>query len=436
MRQSGTEIVCNCLCVTDLDVMPLKPEQVAAAIRSGVDQKIADGNNLYLVVRNGRGFWVLQYRDGQKIRSKGLGSAAKVTPARARRAREEFVVGRRRANAAASGKGPAARNGAVLQAQAFDAGQLGNGAAWQVRDAAARSPLLFGDAVQEFIVHRARTKNWKGGVSGGEADSYRRTLINTGLAKIPVASISTADVLAVLTSMRAVTAEKTRTRIACVLDWAKAMGYRESAENVARRRGHMEYLLGAAPKAKHHAALPWPEVPVLMRELQMLDSSEARALQWTILTAARAGETLGATRSEIKSASEFARLAGLPVNLVQGETWVVPAERMKEGKEHHVPLSQAAIGLIPGRKGTLFPGHERQMLDLLNKLRPGYTVHGFRSSFADWGAEHDYPQELREMALAHSVGDSVEQAYRRSTRLNKRREMMSAWSEFVLESCV
>ena len=153
-------------------------------------------------------------------------------------------------------------------------------------------------------------------------------------------------------------------------------------------------------------------------------SPAARALQWTILKAARASETLGATRSEIKSSIEFAQLAKLPISLVQGETWVVPAERMKERKEYYVPLPQATLKLIAGRNGKLFPGHARQMLDLLNQLRPGYTVHGFRSSFADWATEHDYPQELREMALAHSVGDSVEQAYRRSTRLNKRREMM------------
>jgi integrase len=170
-----------------------------------------------------------------------------------------------------------------------------------------------------------------------------------------------------------------------------------------------------------------------MRELERHGTPAARALHWTILTAERA--SLGSTRSEIKSPSEFARLAKLPNHLVHGETWVVPAERMKDGKEHHVPLPKAALTLIAGRRGKLFLGHERQMMDLLNKLRPGFTVHGFRSSFADWAAEHDYPQELREMALAHSVGDSVEQAYRRSTRLNKRREMMSAWSKFALANC-
>jgi integrase len=388
--------------------MSLKANQVAAAIAAGVDRKIPDGNNLYLVVKNGRGFWVVQYRDGPKIRSKGLGSAANLSPAQARRAREDFVVRRRSENKSAADiastyapKGPAS------------------------------APVFFGDAVEEFIIHRARVKNWKGGVSGAEADSYRRTLMRTSIAKVPLASITTANVLAVLTTMPAVTAEKTRTRIACVLDWAKAMGYRESAENVARRRGHMEYLLGTAPKARHHAALPWAEVPLLMRDLQLHDSPASRALRWTILTAARASETLGATRSEIKSPNEFARLARLPAHLAQGETWVIPAERMKEAKEHCVPLSEEALALIAGRKGKLFPGHERQMLDLICELRPGYTVHGFRSSFADWAAEHDYPQELREMALAHSVGDSVERAYRHSTRLTRRREMMIAWSKFV-----
>jgi integrase len=132
-----------------------------------------------------------------------------------------------------------------------------------------------------------------------------------------------------------------------------------------------------------------------MRELERHGTPAARALHWTILTAERA--SLGSTRSEIKSPSEFARLAKLPNHLVHGETWVVPAERMKDGKEHHVPLPKAALTLIAGRRGKLFLGHERQMMDLLNKLRPGFTVHSFRSSFADWAAEHDYPQELRDI---------------------------------------
>ena len=143
-------------------------------------------------------------------------------------------------------------------------------------------------------------------------------------------SIATADVIAALHSMPAVTAEKTRTRIACVLDWAKAIGYRPEGENIARRRGHMEFLLSAVPNAKHHPALPWSEVPMLMCELQTDDSSPARALQWTILTVARTAEALGATRPEIKPPKEYARIAKLPLQLITGDTWVVPAERMKE----------------------------------------------------------------------------------------------------------
>jgi integrase len=390
--------------------LPLKPDEVAAAIRGGVNQKISDGNNLYLVVRNGHGFWVLQYRDGRGIRSKGLGSAAKVTPAQARRAREEFVVGRRKRNGTAPGL-----------------------AVPRLHVLAAPSDLTFGETVEELIVHRARVKSWKGGANGAEAKSYRRTLINTTLDRVPIASVATADVLAALCSMPAVTAEKTRTRIACVLDWAKAIGYRPSGENIARRRGHMEFLLSAVPDAKHHAALAWPEVPELMRELQIDDSSPARALQWTILTAARTAETLGATRLEIKSPKEYAHIAKLPTRLIGGDTWIVPADRMKEGREHHVPLTKEVLELIEHCKGNkLFPGYGGQMMELLGKLRPGYTVHGFRSSFTDWAAENDYPQELREMALAHAVGDSVEQAYRHTTRLSKRREMMSAWTNFVL----
>jgi integrase len=307
----------------------LRPDQVAAAIRSGINQKIPDGNNLYLVVRNGRGFWVLQYRDGAVIRSKGLGSAAKVSPAQARRAREEFVVRRR------NGVQPAPRG---LPRKALNA-------------APAVSELTFGEAVEEFIFHRARVKSWKGGTNGAEANSYRRTLINTTLAKMPLNSLTTADILAALSSMPAVTAEKTRTRIACLLDWAKAIGHRREGENIARRRGHMEFLLSAVPQAKHHTALPWSEVPELMRALQREGSSPARALQWTILTAARTAETLGATRSEIKSPAAYVSIAKLPIQLIGCDTWVVPATRMKEGREHHVPLAKAALALIGDRKG-------------------------------------------------------------------------------------
>jgi integrase len=173
-----------------------------------------------------------------------------------------------------------------------------------------------------------------------------------------------------------------------------------------------------------------------MRELQMHCSSPARAPQWTILTAARAGEALGATRSEIKSASEFARIAKLLSDLVQGETWVVSAERMKEGKEHHVPLSQNAVALISGCKGKLFPGHERQMMTCSTSFGP---VSPFTAFVRTSRIGRPNTITRKNCARWHWLilsANSVEQAYRRSTRLNKRREMMSAWSKFALANCV
>jgi integrase len=376
--------------------MRLKPEDVADAIRSGVNQKIPDGNNLYLVVRNGRGFWVHQYRDGAVIRSTGLGSAAKVTPKQARLKREAFTFGRR------NGPMPPAPLPAPFVAASLSA-------------AVAVTGKTFGEAVRDFIADRAAA--WKGGAEGSEAKAYRRTLLGSGLEALPLAAIDTAAVLATVKSMPAVTAEKTRTRIATILDWAKALGYRHG-ENPARRRGHMEHLLNKVPQAKHHTALPWADVPALMRELKADGSVAAQALLWTILTAARSGETRSAERKQI-----------------QGDTWICPPEIMKEGREHQVPLSKEALALIGNRKGCLFHITRDGMKRLLGKLRPGFTVHGMRSSFTDWAADHDYPSELREMALAHAVGDAVEQAYRHSTRINKRREMMTAWSNFALGEC-
>jgi integrase len=174
----------------------------------------------------------------------------------------------------------------------------------------------------------------------------------------------------------------------------------------------------------HHPAMPADDVPAFMVELYEAGSSAARALAFTILTAARTSETRGATWKEI-----------------EGDTWVIPAARMKEGREHKVPLAPQALALI-GERGKpdayLFPGQSRgtklspttQMV-LLRRTRPGFTVHGFRSTFADWCGDQGYPRELVEMALAHKVGDATEQAYRRGTLVNRRREMMEEWAAFA-----
>jgi integrase len=253
------------------------------------------------------------------------------------------------------------------------------------------------------------------------------------IGELSVAEIDTALVTRVLEPIWASTTEtatRVRGRIESVLDWAKARHFRDG-ENPARWRGHLDKLL-AKPSAlkkangsRNHPALPYAELPAFMRELRERDSISARALEFTILTAARTGEVLGAKRPEIDFADR---------------TWTVPSERMKGGKEHRVPLSERALEILqdlPHEHGNpfLFPGgkaaaplSQMAMLQLLRGLRPGLSVHGFRSTFRDWCAERtSYPSEVAEMALAHTVSDKVEAAYRRGDLKDKRRRLMAEW---------
>jgi integrase len=216
-----------------------------------------------------------------------------------------------------------------------------------------------------------------------------------------------------------------------VLDWAAARGYR-TGENPARWRGHLENLLPKKSKVRrveHHAALPYPELPRFIAELKQQDGIGARALEFAILTVARTGEVIGAKWSEI----DFdARL------------WTIPGPRMKAGKEHRVPLSDAAIAILEQRAARresefIFPGERAgrplsnmSLLMLLRRMGRGdLTTHGFRSTFSDWCAEQtNFPAEVREMALAHAVGDKVEAAYRRGDLLKKRYQLAEAWARY------
>jgi integrase len=210
-----------------------------------------------------------------------------------------------------------------------------------------------------------------------------------------------------------------------------ARGYRQG-ENPARWRGHLENLLPKKSKVRrveHHAALPYTEIAEFMAELREQEGVTALALELTILTAARTGEVLGARWDEVNP---------------DGCLWIVPAERMKAGREHRVPLSDAAMKIIekmaairlsdyifPGQR-TSRPLSQMAMLMLLRRMGRGdLTAHGFRSTFSDWCAEQtNFPSEVREMALAHTVGDKVEAAYRRGDLFGKRRELAEAWARF------
>ncbi len=222
-----------------------------------------------------------------------------------------------------------------------------------------------------------------------------------------------------------------RGRIEVILDWAKVRGFR-TGENPARWRGHMEILLPARSRVreiKHHTALPFTELPAFMQRLQREPGNAARALEYLILTAARTTEVLEAVPEEIKDA-----------------VWTVPPERMKTRKEHRVPLCRRAQALIVAAqkdsKGRyLFGGWKKgrplsnmSMLQLLKRMgNPELTAHGFRSTFKDWVSEcTHYPSEVSEMALAHTIDNKVEAAYRRGDLFNKRAALMKDWARFCI----
>lgn len=292
--------------------------------------------------------------------------------------------------------------------------------------------VTFSEAATSYITaHRAGWKNKK------HADQWQNTIDTYAAAVIgglQVGSIETGHIIKVLEPIwvtKAETASRLRGRIESVLDWATARGFRKG-ENPARWRGHLDKLLpprSKVAKVKHQPALPYVDLPAFMKRLRGMDSTSARALEFTILTAARTGETIGARWSEID----------LTVKI-----WTVPPDRMKSGREHRVPLTDRAIEII--RKASsegssdsfVFSGVRKDMglsnmamLELLRGMEDGVTVHGFRSSFRDWAGEMtNFPRDLAEAALAHVLADKTEAAYRRGDALERRRRLMFAWERY------
>jgi integrase len=222
-----------------------------------------------------------------------------------------------------------------------------------------------------------------------------------------------------------------RGRIEAILDWATVGNYR-NGENPARWKGHLAIMLPAKStvnKVKHHAALPYDAIGAFMKQLAKRDSVSARGLEFQILTAARTGEVMGITWAEID---------------LEKAVWTIPPDRMKADKEHRVPVSEKAVVILRKRREAavsefVFPGAQANkplsnmaFLQLLKRMGRGdLTAHGFRSTFRDWAAERTaYPREVAEMALAHTIGDKVEAAYRRGDLFEKRRKMMNAWADY------
>ena len=226
------------------------------------------------------------------------------------------------------------------------------------------------------------------------------------------------------------TASRVRGRIEQVLDWATALGFREGP-NPARWRGHLDKLLrapGKVTRVEHHDALPVDQAPSFMVRLRAAPGIGARALEFAILTAAHSGEVRGATWAEID---------------LDAAVWTVPADRMKAGREHRVPLSPAALALLRSLprwpdNPLVFAAPRGGMLSdmtlaaVLRRMKVAAVPHGFLSTFCDWAAERThFPREVAEMALAHAIGDKVEAAYRRGDLFDKRRRLMDDWAVFL-----
>jgi integrase len=291
----------------------------------------------------------------------------------------------------------------------------------------------------ERIAERARTMTFKdcfeaclraheGGWRNAEHRRQWRTSIEQDvlpvIGDLAVDDIGTPHVIKVLEPIwkaKPETASRTRGRIERVLAWATVRGFR-SGDNPARWRGHLQEMfpaVGKIAKVNHHEAMPYVDVPAFMAKLREQDHLAARALEFTILTAARTGEVLGAKWNEIDLASK---------------TWTVPASRMKAGKAHKVPLSDRTIEILrnlPHGDGRIFDIGKVRMLLKLCEVHgsAGPTVHGFRSSFRDWCSERtSYPPIVAEQALAHTTGTKVERAYHRTDLFEKRRRLMADWA--------
>lgn len=279
---------------------------------------------------------------------------------------------------------------------------------------------LWGQAVDDFI-ERMRPE-WRG---DAQARQWQSSLADYGPARdMPVASITTDTVMACLSPIwtsKTETATRVRGRIERIWNAEKVRGT-VSGENPARWKGHLEHLLARPSKVarvRHFRAMPFQEVPAFFRSLAGSESRTAKALRFTILTAARTGEVTGMNMGEVR-----------------GEVWTIPGERMKAGRQHRIPLTASALALLP-RTGQPFKLSENAMLYLLQREPPKgrglpYTVHGFRSAFRDWAAENGWPGDVCEMALAHTIRDETEAAYRRGDLLDRRRELMAAWEAYLL----
>ncbi|WP_318012237.1 tyrosine-type recombinase/integrase [Mesorhizobium sp. ESP6-5] len=376
--------------------------------------RYGDGGGLWLQVSQfGTKAWIFRFMMSGKAREMGLGSIETFSLKEAReRAREARQL-------VASGIDP-------IQKRVSE--KLASGAA-------SAKLITFSEAIGRYLkAHGAAWRNLK------HADQWKNTLetyAEPTIGKLGVAQIETSHIINILEPIWATkteTASRVRGRIEAILDWATARGFR-TGENPARWRGHLDKLLparGKVTKVQHHVALPYGALPAFLEGVRAAEFISARALEFTILTAARTGEAIGSKWSEFDLAQKI---------------WTIPGERMKSGRDHRVPLSDRVIEILdklPSESEEyVFPGAKEgrplsnmAMLEFLRGIddTAELTVHGFRSTFRDWAAEQtNFPRDIAEAALAHVIADKTEAAYRRGDALEKRRRLMTAWARYCSE---
>jgi integrase len=384
----------------------MKLNNTAVKSRSKKTGRHGDGGGLYLrVLEGGAAFWSYRYRSNGQEREMSIGRYPELSISVARAKHMEM---RKR----------------VLVDKQDPARQKQQGA----------SVPTFGEAAEAYLA--AHERSWR---NDKHRWQWRQTLTDycAPIRAMPVDAVDTAAVLRVLkplwTSVPE-TAARLRGRIETVLDSARALGHiDENRANPARWRGHLDKLLPKRQRLTrgHHAAMPYAAVSAFMSKLKETSGSAAKALQFVILTAARSGEVFGMQWDEID---------------LDAEVWTAPAERMKAQREHHVPLSAAAVDILRGqlaaRRGKqsyVFPGKSGRaalsnmaLAMTMRRLDAGdYTIHGFRSAFRDWAAEHGVDDSVAEQCLAHKIGTAVTRAYLRTTVLERRRKVMADWAAFL-----
>ena len=378
------------------------------------DGEHADGGNLYLRINGNSRTWLVRYTSPSGKRTRmGLGSLDRVSLADARTKSREVV---------ALLSHPTNPVDPITDRKIKKS---------EMRLANAKR-MTFRQCAEALIA--VKEKTWTNNKHGSQWHSTLTTHVYPLLGDLPVDAIDTPLVVKCLSAIWLKTNETARRvqgRIAATLDWATAHGFRQG-DNPARWKGHLDKLLADPNKVQkrgHHAALPYVEMGSFMKTLRECEGIGAKALEFAILTATRSGEVRGAKWSEI--------------DLQQG-IWTIPAERMKAGKEHRVPLSRQALGLLTSLVKIdgcdyVFPSrkNDRSLSDMtltavLRRLaRDDITVHGFRSTFRDWASEcTSFSREVSEMALAHTIPNAVEAAYRRGDLLLKRQMLMRDWAAY------